>query len=136
MARGPEEYIGYAGAFFLSLVLIPQVVKTVRERSDHSSALFLLLEILASTCFILYGYMLGSEGLPVVVSNASALLYTIMSSSTRYANIPEGGAGGGRLSLPSLLAPAENLLDGFPRVERVKVFYSKYIYKIIIQDAC
>ena len=78
MAPGPEEYVGYAGAFFLSLVLIPQVVKTVRERSDHSSALFLLLEILASTCFILYGYMLGSEGLPVVISNASALLCTLV----------------------------------------------------------
>ena len=79
MATGAEQYLGYAGAFFLSLVLVPQVVKTLRERSDHSSASFLALEILASTCFILYGYLLpGGEGLPVVVSNASALLCTLV----------------------------------------------------------
>ena len=79
MAAGADQYLGYAGAFFLSLVLVPQVVKTLRERSDHSSASFLALEILASTCFILYGYLLpGGEGLPVVVSNASALLCTLV----------------------------------------------------------
>jgi uncharacterized protein with PQ loop repeat len=68
-------YLGYAGAFFLSLVLVPQVVKTLRERSDHSSSAFLALELLASSCFVAYGYLLPG-GAPVVVSNASAFLCT------------------------------------------------------------
>ena len=79
MAHRMAQYLGYAGAFFLSLVLVPQVVKTLRERSDHSSAAFLVLEVLASSCFIAYGYLLpGGEGTPVVVSNASALICTLV----------------------------------------------------------
>lgn len=72
-----EQFFGYAGATFLSLVLLPQVWITLRDRSDHSSAWFLVLEILASSCFVAYGALLPSnDGLPVIISNASAFLCT------------------------------------------------------------
>ena len=73
-----QQVLGYAGGAFLTVVLVPQVVKTWRERTDHASALFLIFEILASGCFICYGVLLpGHDGFPVILSNASALMCTL-----------------------------------------------------------
>ena len=74
-----RQFLGYAGAACLSLVLVPQVVKTLRDRVDHASGGFLVLELLASSSFVAYGWLLPEgEGMPVVVSNASALLCTLV----------------------------------------------------------
>ena len=78
MSTLSTEIWGYAGGFFLFIVLTPQVYKTWTSRNVTGiSVLFLLFEFLASICFIVYGIQLKESGLPMVVSNASALLCTL-----------------------------------------------------------
>ena len=76
----PTDAWGYAGGFFLFIVLTPQVWKTFKSRNaDGISLLFLLFEFLASVCFIVYGFLLPlGAGLPIVVSNCSALTCTLL----------------------------------------------------------
>ena len=76
----PTDMWGYAGGFFLFVVLTPQVWKTYKTRNaDGLSPFFLLFEFLASVCFIVYGFLLPQgAGVPIVVSNCSALLCTML----------------------------------------------------------
>lgn len=69
---------GYAGGFFLTIVLVPQVYRTYSQKNINGlSSLFLLFELLASVCFCIYGFLLPNHsGIPVVISNSSALLCT------------------------------------------------------------
>ena len=72
------EIMGYMGGFFLFFVLTPQVYTTYSTKSAAGlSPWFLLFQLLASACFIAYGYLLpNNSGIPVIVSNSSALVST------------------------------------------------------------
>ena len=68
---------GYCGGFFLFLNLIPQVYTTFKTKNTAGmSSIWLFFQFLASFCFMIYGYLLGGVGLPVVLSNSSALFCT------------------------------------------------------------
>jgi uncharacterized protein with PQ loop repeat len=72
------EIMGYLGGFFLFFVLTPQVYTTYSTKNAQGlSPWFLLFQLLASACFIAYGYLLpNNSGIPVIVSNSSALVST------------------------------------------------------------
>lgn len=87
------EIWGYMGGFFLFIVLVPQVYKTYQTMDVNGiSSSFLFFEFMASVCFIVYGFLLpNNSGLPMVVSNASALLCTIalVVAKVKYSGSPE-----------------------------------------------
>ena len=53
-----NEIFGYASALGVSLILIPQVVKTYREKNVRGLSLtFLLLNLWTSEAFLIYGVL-------------------------------------------------------------------------------
>jgi MtN3 and saliva related transmembrane protein len=71
------EYIGYAGALLTAINFLPQVIKAYKTKNaDDISILTLILIILAQTIWIIYAWKL--DLIPVLISNASLLLLTII----------------------------------------------------------
>ena len=67
-----NEIFGYAGALGVSLILIPQVVKTYREKNVRGLSLtFLLLNLWTSGTFLIYGVL--ERIWPMIVSNVISL---------------------------------------------------------------
>ena len=67
-----NELFGYAGAFGVSLILIPQVIKTYREKNVRGLSLtFLLLNLWTSGTFLIYGTL--EKIWPMIVSNIISL---------------------------------------------------------------
>ena len=67
-----NELFGYAGALGVSLILIPQVVKTYREKNVRGLSLtFLLLNLWTSGTFLIYGVL--ERIWPMIVSNIISL---------------------------------------------------------------
>ena len=51
------DIFGYIGAISLTVLFIPQVYKTYKSKDTYNiSILFLILELIASISFIIYGY--------------------------------------------------------------------------------
>jgi len=64
------EAIGYAGTVLLSLTLVPQLVKTVRDRTAAGLATgFLLAQGASCLIFIVYAYRLGAA--PVLTQSVT-----------------------------------------------------------------
>ena len=69
--------IGYVAAIFLSILFIPQVVKTYRTKNVQGiSLIFLILEVITCILFITYGILI--KDIPVIVANCTALLCNIL----------------------------------------------------------
>lgn len=67
-----NELFGYAGALGVSLILIPQVIKTYREKNVRGLSLtFLLLNLWTSGTFLIYGVL--ERIWPMIVSNIISL---------------------------------------------------------------
>lgn len=67
-----NELFGYAGALGVSLILIPQVIKTYREKNVRGLSLtFLLLNLWTSGTFLIYGVL--EMIWPMIVSNIISL---------------------------------------------------------------
>ena len=68
-----SDIIGYMAAGFLSVLFIPQVIKTFKTKDTKSiSYLFLILQVFTSGLFITYGYLINS--IPVILANISTLI--------------------------------------------------------------
>ena len=71
------DIVGYIGAVFLSLLLLPQVYQTYKmKKSDQISYIFVILEILTSITFIIYGVFIDS--VPIIVANNISLISGIL----------------------------------------------------------
>lgn len=52
------EILGYVGGFFLTINMIPQIIKTYKEKKvDNISFLFLLLNFIGLGCNMIYSYI-------------------------------------------------------------------------------
>lgn len=70
-------YIGYIGCFFLSIFLIPQVLKTYNtKKTEGLSPLFICISMTANIFMLSYGILI--EAYPVVISNGCILANNIM----------------------------------------------------------
>ena len=73
------EYFGYLATILLTTMFVPQVCKTFKTKNTESlSYIFLNLEVLSSSCFIVYGFRNTYPDIPIIVSNTSVLISAIL----------------------------------------------------------
>ena len=71
------DIFGYAGAFFLTITLLPQIHKTYREKKmDDFSCGFFCIQVITCVCFLVYGILL--EALPLIIANTIVLSQTFL----------------------------------------------------------
>jgi len=71
------ESIGYIGAFFLTITLIPQIVHTIKTKKVNDiSFWFIGLQITTCILFLIYGIMIFEN--PLIVSNGIVLCQLII----------------------------------------------------------
>jgi len=71
------DIVGYIGAVFLSLLLLPQVYQTYKmKKSDQISVIFVIFEILTSITFIIYGCFINA--VPIIIANSISLISGIL----------------------------------------------------------
>jgi MtN3 and saliva related transmembrane protein len=68
------EYIGYAGAFFISINLIPQILHIYKNKNaDSISVTSIVLGIISSILMLTYGFFIFK--LPIIISNGVIFLF-------------------------------------------------------------
>ena len=68
------EYIGYVGAFFISINLIPQIVHIYKiKNADSISYISIILGIIASIIMAIYGICILK--IPIIISNSIIFLF-------------------------------------------------------------
>jgi MtN3 and saliva related transmembrane protein len=84
------DIVGYFGAVFLSLLLVPQVYEIYKlKKCDQISIYFIILEGLTSITWIIYGIMLLS--IPIIVANSLSLFFTLLLIIAKYIFKNNGG---------------------------------------------
>ena len=83
------DILGYIGTFLIIISLVPQLIKTYREkRVDNISILFPLIQVIAGLCMIPYGIYLKS--LQIIVINVGMLCSAlILIGQIFYYNVDE-----------------------------------------------
>ena len=72
-----EIFIWYIGAGLITVCLVPQVYTTYKTKTvEGLSLFFLILQILSSICYVIYG--LYEHTLPIIISNGSTILFSII----------------------------------------------------------
>ena len=82
------DIFGYAGAFFLTITLLPQIHKTYREKKmDDFSCGFFCIQVMTCVCFLIYGILL--EAVPLIIANSIVLSQTfvLINFKIRYKNL-------------------------------------------------
>ena len=70
------EIIGYLGSFLISIILIPQVIKTFTTKETKGlSYIFLLIGFFASVLMVVYGFFINA--LPIVIANIIYMICNI-----------------------------------------------------------
>jgi MtN3 and saliva related transmembrane protein len=68
------EYIGYAGAFFISINLIPQIIHIYKNKNaDSISVTSIVLGIISSILMLIYGFFIFK--IPIIISNGAIFLF-------------------------------------------------------------
>ena len=68
------EYIGYIGAFFISINLIPQILHIYKNKDAESiSITFIALGLISSTIMFVYGILINK--FPILISNGMIFLF-------------------------------------------------------------
>jgi uncharacterized protein with PQ loop repeat len=68
------EYIGYAGAFFISINLIPQIIHIYKNKNaDSISVTSIILGIISSILMLIYGIFIFK--IPIIISNCIIFLF-------------------------------------------------------------
>jgi uncharacterized protein with PQ loop repeat len=77
------DYIGYAGSFFVSINLIPQIyhIYIIKDASSISIVSY-VLNIIASILLVAYGYLINK--IPVIISNGMVFLFSIIMLLLKY----------------------------------------------------
>tara|TARA_Y100000590_G_C15257922_1_gene840046 strand:- start:78 stop:359 length:282 start_codon:yes stop_codon:yes gene_type:complete len=70
-----KDTLGYIGMIFLTITLIPQLVKVYKtKKADDLSYLFLFMNFLTCVCFFSYGIILNET--PLIIANSIVLAQT------------------------------------------------------------
>jgi len=68
MDTNKYDAVGYVGGVFLCLILVPQLYKVIKlKQTDQISSIFIILAIMTSILFLVYGFLINS--IPLIVSN-------------------------------------------------------------------
>ena len=68
------EYIGYVGAFFISINLIPQIVHIYKiKNADSISVTSIILGIISSVLMLTYGLFIYK--IPIIISNSTIFIF-------------------------------------------------------------
>jgi uncharacterized protein with PQ loop repeat len=68
------EYIGYAGAFFISINLIPQIIHIYKiKNADSISVISIILGIISSVLMFIYGFFINK--IPILISNSIIFIF-------------------------------------------------------------
>jgi MtN3 and saliva related transmembrane protein len=71
-----SEYFGYLGMVFLTLTLIPQLLRVFKtKKAEDLSYIFLSVNILTCVFFLIYGILL--EETPLIIANTIVILQTL-----------------------------------------------------------
>ena len=71
-----SEIFGYLGMVFLTLTLIPQLMKVLKtKKAADLSYIFLSVNVLTCVFFLIYGILL--EETPLIIANTIVILQTL-----------------------------------------------------------
>ena len=71
------DIVGYTGTGLLAITLLPQVLKTFKnKRAGDISWTYLVLQIMSNICFILYGILIRS--IPIMASTCIVCVSSLM----------------------------------------------------------
>ena len=71
------EFFGYFAAMLTTLAFLPQLIKTLKtKKADDVSLITLIMFILGSLSWIVYGYKISS--LPILIANLITLTLNLL----------------------------------------------------------
>ena len=71
-----SEIFGYLGMVFLTITLIPQLVRVFKtKRAADLSYIFLSINVLTCVFFLIYGILLSET--PLIIANTIVILQTL-----------------------------------------------------------
>ena len=71
------QIIGYTAALFLTITLMPQLIKTYRDKEvEDISKGFICLNLCTSILFLIYGILL--QQIPIILANCILILQNII----------------------------------------------------------
>jgi MtN3 and saliva related transmembrane protein len=72
-----KEVFGYFGMIFLTITLIPQLIKVFRtKKASDLSYIFLSINVLTCVFFLIYGIILNET--PLIIANIVVILQTLI----------------------------------------------------------
>jgi len=72
-----KDALGYVGMVFLTITLLPQLVKVYKtKKADDLSYIFLFMNFVTCVCFFAYGIIL--EETPLIIANTIVITQTGM----------------------------------------------------------
>lgn len=77
------EYIGLVAGIITSSSLIPQLVKTIKEKKAEGVSVIMFLVLLAGTSMWIYYGVLRND-MPIIITNAFSCLLNIAMLSLKY----------------------------------------------------
>jgi len=78
-----NEYIGYAGSFFISINLIPQIYHIYKNKNaDSISIISIALGIISSIIMFSYGILINKN--PIIISNGMVFLFYLIILFLKY----------------------------------------------------
>ena len=80
-----KEIIGFTGGIFLSVQLIPQIVKAIKtKKTGDISYLFLIISIIGSTIVLVYGILIDSLSITATISFSLLLKIVLLVLKKKY----------------------------------------------------
>jgi len=77
------EYIGYCGAFFISIFLIPQIYHIYTIKNAETFSIYsIILNVIASFFMISYGICI--EKYPIIITNGMVCIFYIIICYLKY----------------------------------------------------
>ena len=77
------DIIGYIGAFFISMMFVPQVYHIYKNKQVAAiSYQTQFMSIIASIIMLIYGILLGS--IPIIISNSCVMLCVLIIICLKY----------------------------------------------------
>ena len=81
------ELLGYTGGFFLTINMVPQILKTYKDKkTDNISFVFLLLNCLGLLCNMIYSYILNIYAIFIPISISFTFSCLMMYLKIKYKN--------------------------------------------------
>lgn len=79
-----SDILGYVGGFFITITLIPQLMRTYKtKRTKDISPIFVVLALLTTLIYLSYGILINET--PIIVANAVLLFQNFLLLYFKYA---------------------------------------------------